>query len=176
MVYLKQRSQKSIKPPALISILVIFAASAQAFDVWGFQDQQSISQATSVAAQLGYTIALDDHKEPFRTVGFYRSAKEADAGLGYVGSFCNDRLMYISQLTKGTMGNFVDGLQDLKPIYGKPSIDTSSVTLAPGRYRWLQLEFTPKPKDKVAVMVRTTPGSETDFRVEVSHGAGDGCR
>lgn len=158
-------------------ITLLLSVAAQAFDVWGFQSQISISHAKSVAAQRGYSYVIggDDGKELFHTVGFYRDAAEGEAGIGYIGSFCDGRLIGITQFTKGTVGSFVDVLQDLRHVYGKPAIDMSSEMLADGRYRWLKLEFEPRLSDKVDVMIRTTPGSETAFRLSVSHGTGDGC-
>ena len=154
---------------------VILCAPAQAFDAWGFHTNMSIQQATSEAVQLGYRVTVDNREEPFRTIGFYRTTAEGEAGIGYVGSFCNGSLIDITQFIEGTMGGFVDVLRELRHTYGRPSIDMSSDMLPDGRYRWLKVEFEPKQDDKVFVLVRTTPGSDTEFRVSVSHAIGGGC-
>jgi hypothetical protein len=99
-----------------------------------------------------------------------------DAGYGYVGTFCNGKLIDITLFVRGTPGNFVDVLQDLGRVYGRPTtVDMSSEMLADGRYRWLKLDFGPRPDDKVNVVLRTIPGSETAFRVSITHETGKVC-
>jgi hypothetical protein len=153
----------------------LLSTPSYGFYAWGFHTHMSVSEARLVAAQSGFPIVLDDGKQPSTTISFYRSAADMEPGYGYQGTFCNGRLIGITQFTKGTMGALVDLWKDLKVTYGRPSVDVSSEMLADGRFRWLRADFDPKADDKVFLIVLTTPGSDTNFRLSVSHGTTTGC-
>ena len=173
----RAKREHLLKRCRIAGVVMTFLLSTRSygFDAWGFHTNMSLGEARSVAAQSGFPIVRDDRKQPPNTVSFYRSAADMEAGYGYQGTFCNGRLIGITQFTKGTMGALVDLLKDLKITYGRPIVDVSSEMLADGRFRWLRADFDPKADDKVFLIVLTTPGSDTNFRLSVSHGTTTGC-
>lgn len=159
--------------------LTLLATHANAFDAWGFHSGMSEDQASAVARQQGYEAfvpAWPPSTQRFHNLSFSRKGADGSYELGYMASFCDGRLMWLSHDYKPGIGTLFELINELKATYGEPVAATSSSVITEGHARSIDFNFHPKPDDVASIAVNLNLQNETDFGIQVIHKTGmTGC-
>lgn len=151
-------------------VLPLVTLPAMAFDAWDFHSGMSPEQVAAVAARLGYDSPLQIVEQTVRFQEFSYSKKASVYEIGYVAAFCDGRLYWLSHdYAANNMGTLFELLNELKPVYGTPTVNTTSSVATEGRVRTIRFEFSRRPDDVASLSVHLNLRGDTEFGISVAH-------
>lgn len=158
--------------PLFLSLMLV--AQAHAFDVWGFRSGMKQDQVDAIARQQEYhSKRASPQTKGLVNVWYTRKTAGGPYDVGYIASFCDGRLIWLSRDYKGSTGTLFEVLHDLQATYGAPTVE--SVKLE-GQARSLNFNFPVRDQqDSVSISMSFDESSDTDFSLQVIHKTLESC-